>query len=346
MEAYCRRGRLTAEVPSQAEGFRINAKQFFVVDLGTAFGMKVGDDSAAEVHVFAGEVEVHQAGTMHALTEGRAVAVDPAGAVRETAGIAGSGFPSPSGMDSLAGELRRQRLDTWQQVLSSHRQHPGLLRYFTFGENPSARRNLTNLSPAAEADVVIIGAQWTDGRWPGKRALDFCGVNDRVRFEVPGQFTSLTKVASVRTSGAPGRGSSLMMTDNFEAGEVHWQISPKGELQVGIQHPDLISGIDYKSLVVFTPEVGRQWMRVALVIDGTTREVQHYVDGRLIGSDTLRSPLPLRIGMSELGNWNRLGHSTVRPVRNYVGMMDEFMLFNHALTEAEITNLCGWNADG
>jgi hypothetical protein len=29
MEAYCRRGRLTAEVPPQAESFRINAKQFF-----------------------------------------------------------------------------------------------------------------------------------------------------------------------------------------------------------------------------------------------------------------------------------------------------------------------------
>ncbi len=100
-----------------------------MVDPGTASGLKVGDDGAAEVHVFHGEVEVHQAGTMHALTEGRAVAVDPAGAVRETAIIAGSGFPSLSGMDSLAGELRRQRLDTWQQGLNDMVEKPAIAEY-------------------------------------------------------------------------------------------------------------------------------------------------------------------------------------------------------------------------
>lgn len=49
-------GRLTANVPRRAFSFAILSPQADFVDLGTAFGIDVGDDGRTELHVFEGEV--------------------------------------------------------------------------------------------------------------------------------------------------------------------------------------------------------------------------------------------------------------------------------------------------
>src|SRR4051794_15975123 len=75
-EASCTRGKLTAEVPPQARGFRILTPQMNVTDLGTAFGLDV-KERRTELHVFKGNVEFQPgAGTNQNLKEG-------AGAVAE-----------------------------------------------------------------------------------------------------------------------------------------------------------------------------------------------------------------------------------------------------------------------
>jgi hypothetical protein len=52
------RGVATAVIPESAVGFAIDTSTARVVDLGTAFGISVGDDGLTEVCVFDGEVEV------------------------------------------------------------------------------------------------------------------------------------------------------------------------------------------------------------------------------------------------------------------------------------------------
>ncbi|QDT37703.1 FecR domain-containing protein [Stratiformator vulcanicus] len=49
-------GRITADVPDQAIGFRILTPTADVIDLGTSFGIEVDDAGATEVHVFDGVV--------------------------------------------------------------------------------------------------------------------------------------------------------------------------------------------------------------------------------------------------------------------------------------------------
>ncbi len=51
-------GRLTVKAPSSAKGFSVNTPSGKVVDLGTEFGVKVGEDHATHVTVFVGEVIV------------------------------------------------------------------------------------------------------------------------------------------------------------------------------------------------------------------------------------------------------------------------------------------------
>ena len=57
MRAFLNSGKATARVPEEAKGFIVNTPQGTVVDLGTEFALSVDEDKAMEVHVLEGEVE-------------------------------------------------------------------------------------------------------------------------------------------------------------------------------------------------------------------------------------------------------------------------------------------------
>jgi len=70
-------GILTANVPKGADGFRVETATADVVDLGTSFGVRLGNNGEANVAVFDGEVEVSAKGSdqTRLLKEGEAVDV-------------------------------------------------------------------------------------------------------------------------------------------------------------------------------------------------------------------------------------------------------------------------------
>jgi len=72
-------GSMTANVPSQAVGFRVQTPWATVVDYGTEFGLSTGQTNGAEVHVFKGKVSVGDATSSQVATKGQAAIVDQAG---------------------------------------------------------------------------------------------------------------------------------------------------------------------------------------------------------------------------------------------------------------------------
>jgi ferric-dicitrate binding protein FerR (iron transport regulator) len=60
--AFLHRGRAVARVPEQARGFVIDSPRGRLVDLGTEFGIAVGDAGETEVHVLEGRVEAELPG--------------------------------------------------------------------------------------------------------------------------------------------------------------------------------------------------------------------------------------------------------------------------------------------
>jgi hypothetical protein len=54
---YCRRGNLRTRVPKGAEGLVISSPSSSILDLGTEFGLNVGDGGTSRVKVFEGKVE-------------------------------------------------------------------------------------------------------------------------------------------------------------------------------------------------------------------------------------------------------------------------------------------------
>ncbi|MGD0537664.1 MAG: hypothetical protein ABSC03_08460 [Verrucomicrobiota bacterium] len=90
--------------------------------------------------------------------------------------------------------------------------------------------SLPNVAAVGSAvpDATIVGCQGTEGRWPGKQALEFRSVSDRVRFNAPGEFGALTLSAWVNVKGLDRQFNSLFMCDGFDPGKIHWQIRNEG----------------------------------------------------------------------------------------------------------------------
>ncbi|MEZ6117727.1 MAG: LamG domain-containing protein [Pirellulaceae bacterium] len=163
-------------------------------------------------------------------------------------------------------------------------------------------------------------------------------MNDRIRLNVPGQYDSLTLTAWVRVQGLDRKFNSLFMSEGFQPHTIHWLIRNDGVLGLtilGQQHGQ--HQIVASPPVISIDQFG-MWLHLAAVLDGDSRRVQHYVNGKLVYEQPLRICPPFRVGAAELGNWNAdefRGHDSML-IRNFSGAMDEFCLFGRALNEGEI----------
>ena len=336
-EANCTRGKLSAQVPPQAVGFRINTPKGTIVDLGTEFGLDVNAGSA-EVHVFKGEVEVHSPATaMQELKEGQALsfadastpmAADPAG------------FATLGELDARTADSQRSEFERWMGRSQLLNQDPSLRLRFDFQESAGARV-LTNgaVNGRQIADGSIVGAGWTQGRWPGKGALEFRNVSDRVRLSVPGEIQSLTLAAWIRVNGLDRAFNSIFMSESWGERKIHWQITRDGVVRLGVAGAVGNPHVDYDSPAFFNPERFGRWIHLAVSFDAGTQKVSHYADGELMATLPLKDPTPLRVGMAELGNWNDRRQQGGVAIRHLSGAMDEFALWDRVLTGAEIAEM-------
>lgn len=342
-EATCPYGRLIAEVPPQAKGFRLNTPQMNVTDLGTSFGLDA-KDTQTELQVFKGSVEFqHTNSTVRQnLNEG-------AGAVSENSGTLRFIPVNPATFATLfdlqlrssAAEVLRH--EQWQAASGRLDEDPSLLVHFTFEQAESADWRLpnTSLRKLSGVDATIVGCQWAEGRWPEKRALEFRGVSDRVRLSVPGEYQSLTLAAWVRVQGLDRQINSLFMSDGFEAGTVHWSIRHDGVLGLTAIGSEPGNYQICASPPVLTLDQFGLWVHLAAAIDGDAKRVTHYLNGVPVSQEALTIHPPFRVDVGELGNWNAKGFPKNDPfmIRNFSGGIDEFCLFGRALSANEIRSM-------
>lgn len=337
-EASCSQGKLMAHVPAQAKGFSIRTPHGKVVDLGTEFGVAV-DDRDTAVHVFKGVVQVQsvRGGTME-LASGQAVQVADLAERREADA---SVFASLTDLDVRTAASLRTQFEHWQQINLQRHADPTLRLHLDF-QDMDELRSLQNhaLNRQGVPDASIVGCAWTEGRWPGKRALEFRTVSDRVRLSVPGVYPVLTMTAWVRVSGLDRAFNSLFMCEGWGSRKVHWQITRDGKVRFGAASDAEFNArfVDCDSPPLFTPERFGRWTHLALVFDAGRRLVQHYVDGKLVAGVPMPDSAPVRLGVAELGNWNNPGHDKTA-IRNLSGAMDEFALYARALSAREIAEL-------
>ncbi len=341
-EAVCPSGRLLAEVPQPARGFRLRTDQLNVVDLGTAFGIN-STRARTEVHVFKGKVELSSGpAAKQSLGAGQAVVAqgnDPPRRMAASAAAFTSMFEFQQ--RSLASEAFRY--ERWQFASAQLNQDPSLVVHLDFENLTDLDWTLRNTAEMNRSvpEATIVGCQRGEGRWREKQALEFQSANDRVRLTVPGEFAALTLSAWVCVKGLDRQFNSLFMCDGFEPGTVHWLIRNDGALGLTVFGAGSGNFQILASPPVLALDQFGMWLHLAVVVDGNTGQVTHYVNGSPVARLALKLAPPFRLGPAELGNWHSQGdpHAAPSLIRNLSGSLDEFELFSRALSDVEIREL-------
>ena len=341
-------GRLRAQVPPAARGFTIVAGELNVVDLGTEFGLAVSGDTA-NVQVFDGEVELHDGDLeVRNLTTGNAVVRSHDGQYKETE-VTPKTFVDVAALETRANSNRSAKYQRWKSWSESVATDPRLITFHTFGQTDVRDRTLLAAMRPANPDLhgAIVGARMIDGRWPEKTALEFKRPSDRVRVQIPGEFSSLTFAAWVRIDSLDRRFNSLFLTDNYNEGEPHWQILESGQLYFSVrpvaQGPD--GPRDFKALSepFWNPSLSGRWIHLATVYNVESATIAHYLNGKVLSEHNVPPQQLARrtqIGTASIGNWAAPTQPDERfAIRNLNGRIDELVLFNAALSSDEIATM-------
>lgn len=341
-------GRLRAQVPPAARGFTIDTSDLKVVDLGTEFGVSVTPEGAS-VEVFDGEVELHEAtGEPRLLAAGQAVAQQAGGDYLDR-DSSPERFVDIATMDARQQRQQDDRYQRWRDWSQSIRQDPRLITYYAFDDESNWNRRLQNSQapPNTELDGATVGAKRVAGRWPGKDGLEFKQPGDRVRVQIPGEFNSLTLACWAKIDSLDRMFNSLFLTDEYNQGEPHWQILDTGQLYFSVRPAEIGSDGPKDKKVLsdpfWLPSMSGKWIHLATTFDVETNEVIHYLNGRVLHRETIPAEQSLkttRIGTASIGNWSSPTLPDAKfAIRNLNGTIDEFALFNSALSSEEIRSM-------
>lgn len=351
-EATCLEGRVRMRVPPAARGFKLHAPSTEIIDLGTEFGLEVSGEEA-HVEVFEGEIEFkHRDGEKRLVESGSAWKL-PRSESESPLQTGQADIPNTSVFKSEASRLNRDDFERWTKHRDRLSRDPRLIAYYTFDQKGGLVPDLTTGS-VENHDGAIVLAEPVDGRWPGlKSALEFRRPGARVRVNIPGEFEAFTFSAWVRIDSLDRQYSGLFLGDGYETGEPHWQINEEGQMMLSVMvddsrpNPRAKNGRGFHR-VYFSPpmwdrSMSGQWIHLASIFDPANARVSHFVNGEKIHSQTIEKEYlikQLRIGNGEVGNWGLpFSEDPTWAIRNLNGRIDEFAIFQQALSEAEIAEL-------
>ena len=347
-EVAWQHGKVRIHVPPAARGFRLQTSGMKLVDLGTEFGVEVnGATQDMRVAVFSGEVVAHPAtGAQVSLREGEGIARRGAQLERTPAGRADD-FTNGKSLQQLSQRHAQARFAAWGAAARAQAADPRLIAYYPLTEIDAWNRIIRNTAASGDHDFDggAVGVSTAIGRWPEKPALQFKRPGDRVRLQIRGTYQALTLVGWVKVDGLDRTYNALFLTDGYEAGEPHWQIYEDGRLMFSLSYGNPINRTNnqvYFSPVIFHAANTGRWHHIAVTYENRRGEVVQYMDGREISREI--SPLhvpgrPVVIGPCEIGNWGLPTQNHRFPIRNLNGSIDEFALYQAALSPAEILAL-------
>jgi hypothetical protein len=337
--AEVRSGLVTANVPPVAEGFTLTAAGWRAVDRGTVFGIDARSPETTEVHVIEGKVEMHHgtdAAVRGTLTTGQTARITAKLLTMQTAATAH--FPREADVIDRAARADESQLDAWKLRSNALATDPGLVLYLDFEATDAERGVIRNRAPRANprTDAIVIGGEWTQGRWPGKSAVAFQRVGDLIRTSLDAQLDAATFIVSLRIEPHSPLTQTILLTPDVGPGQFYWLLAGRGTLNSNNGSVFIKAGHQRKNLrfpsgrALRRSEFG-QWHTLAVVHDPTNHRVRHYLNGALVKENPLDDAHPLKLRQLVIGNWG----FTTEP-RNLSGRMDELAVFNRALSDEEI----------
>ncbi len=336
------KGKVMTDVPEVAIGFTIDTPQSSIVDLGTAIGVEVDREGLSQVHVFDGLVEARSSqGKNRKVKEGQALKFDDEYIENWQKSSANkASFSHFNHMEVLGKTESVKHIQQWKMMREQIRQHPAVVAYYDFEQNIDKPRLLNNVaSEMNEYTGAIIGAQWGKGPWEGKAALQFKRPGDRIRVNVDKSLKNFTLAAWVKIDSLDRTYNSLLLTDGFKAGDIHWQLGDFSNKQYGTFVLGLVTDqgkeLHFNHSPFFTPAASGSWYHLATTVNQNTQQVNMYINGQLVTNKTLTAKSSYwKIGEALIGNWD--SQQRANPIRNLNGAIAELIVFDEALSGDEI----------
>ena len=349
------RGRLVARVEKKsAKRFTIETPTATIVDLGTEFGVSVGEDGVTELQVYVGKVQITER-VGKSKSSGISVEVSAGEMVRsgqfDTIQIAGGKerrsfqplrnvFLPHSQNQSLSMEAASQQMEEYHRLL---KQDSHLAAYFPFYlSRLDAVDRLRNNAPTphgASLDVALHGVGWGVGRWPGSHALKFDG-------PLTGQYAEVRGSDQRFNADAPLTIAVWFQVKKFNIpcqtlaskGESGWRIHRRDDLNIlsydsSITYSSFDRSVGLANVVKSVREVNDgRWRQVVCVYEPLgPRQAKFlmYLDGRL--ENTLE-------GIPYLSNDEPvvIGSNSQFKDRIFFGNIDELSIFAAAISPEDV----------
>jgi hypothetical protein len=262
----------------------------------------------------------------------------------------------------IAADSIRKILEHQGQVLHACEAETSMLQALSPETVMPLDASLTNRvrGEGAGSDGQIIGARWSQGRWPGKGALEFRGRGQRVLLRLPGKHASLTLLAWVRVDALPQPVTALLMTEEPQLWEpdgekkapasasfdlasgrpLRWELKANGQIGFNVLR-GIVSGKPqwdaHLAPPLLKPELYGQWLCLATVHDAERGELTHFVNGVSVARHKLLPGPPLALTHLSLGNLSvtdaeaRLGVNY-----GYFGAVDELLVAVRPFSAGEL----------
>jgi hypothetical protein len=357
-EARLLSGSATCSVEGAGGSFRLAGPLGAAVQSGGAFGLNI-TNGRAEFHALSGVLHIED-GTGRGRELAEASAVKLAGAAFEQANYQPAFFPSLAEIRRLEAEaIAHRSVDWWEQALHWSRDPETLLHYTLMSDVYQDRRVENHALDAGEdSHGIVVGAKWTEGRWPWKKALLFRQRTDRVLLGLPGSHQRLTLATWLRVdtftqpqnillqSKHPERSQgdgTLPSSGHRSRGEIRWVIDRSGVVRFQVATGSARNGEMWDSAAtprLFKDEAIGQWVLLAVSYDAPTGEVTHYWNGTPVARSIMSNAAPLSFDYLELGNPGPSGPETLPGDRyGFFGSLDELLISRRVLTPREIVDL-------
>jgi hypothetical protein len=352
MDISVSHGKLRANVPEPAHGFRIRSAAGEVVDLGTEFAVNITSNKS-EVHVLDGAVEWHPADQQNKrlMKKGEALSSDQNGTQQQLVAKA-SDFVGMRELNLRLNSGRSDRRNDWLSHSRELARDERMVAYFPMSQPGLWHRRLYNEARGEHATTdgaIVVAKRAVDRFGYENGALDFSGTGSRVRLNVSKELTALTLAAWVKIDSLDRWYNSLLLTDGHELNEPHWQIMNDGRLFFSVKKRDydreqkLADKQVVYSRPFWTPAMSGKWTQLVTTYDTSNQTVIHYVNGKRFHQEVLPENMRVdrvKIGPATIGNWSEPTRNESKfAVRNLNGSMDEFAIFSAALTADEIAEL-------
>ncbi len=350
---------VTAEAPS-ARGFEIDTPGMKCTDLGTEFGVFVAQSGEQEVHVFRGRVQT-ELGTeaergrrgerKNSMSPSFPVSSSPPLTAHQAIRVAAPDKP----IEHMVADEKQfvcaarmpqaiAKLERWKQFRDELCKRTDLVAYYDFQADETNLRVLRNRAATGRQydGAITAGAEWTDGRLPGKTALSFRQRGSGVRIDIPVDCKQITLLAWVKLNPLPNPHLRAILTSDTwheRAGSVHWQLRSDTTFDLDVSTAAGASVKPWSGVFRF-PDAMTQWGMFAETYDVEALQGCAYFDSTLVGKETLVKPSAARIGAATIGAFTAPApDKTENADRTLVGRIDELMIFRTVLSAEEIVRL-------